>query len=332
MRPEHYASADAFATRIQELSREAVRSADGLPALIAFPEAIGLPLAFSFAGALGAGSVAEASRRAIRAHAGRLARRAWRHRRIGPSLCFLLDAERVFEAYTSAFHDAAVDTGATIVAGTAFLPHVEREAARGVHVADPRVRNVAFSFGPRGTVLGRTAKRYLTPDEVRAGLVGAPASALAPMETSVGRIGVAICLDAFYGSVIDRLDGLGTQIVVQPSANHAPWDRPWPPNPNYLEGEAWLRFGLRAAIQDREHIRVGVNPMLVGTVLDLEPRGRSTIVVNQRHLPGHAREGWEGVVAMAPTAHEGAFVRTTVELSGAAASTSQPTGSDPAPG
>ena len=326
MRAEHYASANAFAARILELTREAVRDAEGMPTLVAFPEAIGLPLTFAFAGVLDAASVAEASRGALRNHVGRLARCAWRHRRVGPSLWFLLDAERVFEAYSAAFRAAALDSGATIVAGSVFLPHVDREAARGVHVADPRVRNVAHVFGPRGTILGRTAKRYLMPDEARAGLVPASESALAPVHTPLGRIGTAICLDVFYESVIERLDGLSTEIVVQPSANHAPWDRPWPPDPSYREGEAWLRFGLRARIQDREHVRIGVNPMLVGSVLDLEPRGRSTIVVNERFFSGYEREGWKGVAAMAPTAHEQAFVRATFDLSGDADARPEPTG------
>lgn len=326
MHPERYASSDAFAAWILELSREAARTADGRPTLIAFPETIALPLTFALAGVLGAGSTSEAAWRALRRHAGRLAARAVRYRRVGPSLGFLLDAERVYEAYVEAFRAAAVETGATIVAGTAFLPHVEREAARGAHVADARVRNLSLTFGPRGTLLGRTAKRHLMPAEARAGLVGAADASLHPLHTPVGRVGVAICLDAFYGSVIDRLDGLGAQIVVQPSANHAPWERPWPPDPRYREGEAWLRLGLRAQIQDREHVRIGVNPMMVGSVLDLEPRGRSTIVVNERFHPGHECEGWTGVVAMAPGSTGEAFVRATLEVPDPADGARRPTG------
>lgn len=314
MRPAHYQSEDAFYDRIQALAQEAVAGSDGAPTLIAFPEAIGLPLAFGRAGVLAAGSVRGASWAAVRSHAARLVGAAWRHRRVGPSLFFLLDAETVFEAYTTAFGNAARATGATIVAGTAFLPGVEREAARDVHVADPAVRNVAFTFGPGGKLLGRTGKTYLMPQEAASGLVPAPLDALQPVDTPVGRIGVAVCLDAFYEGVVDRLDGLAASIVVQPSANHAPWDRRWPHDPGLSEGEAWWRHGLREGIQQREHLQIGVNPMLVGEVLDLAPRGRSSIVVNRRFHPDHQAEGWPGLVAAAPTPDREAYVRATLEL------------------
>lgn len=325
MRPAHYQSEDAFYDRIQALAQEAVADSDGAPTLIAFPEAIGLPLAFARAGVLAASSVRGASWAAAWNHAARLARAAWRYRRIGPSLFFLLDAEPVFVAYTTAFGDAARATGATIVAGTAFLPHVDREAAQGVHVADPAVRNVAFTFGPEGKLLGRTGKTYLMPQEEASGLVPAPLDALQPVDTPVGRVGVAVCLDAFYEGMIDRLDGLGASIVVQPSANHAPWDRPWPHDSALSEGEAWWRYGLRASIQQREHLQIGVNPMLVGEVLDLVPRGRSSIVVNRRFHPEHQAEGWPGLVAAAPSPDREAYVRATLELKDPAAAPRTPT-------
>lgn len=324
MQPEHYRSADAFHARIGALAREAVAGLDDAPTLLAFPEAIALPLAFTLGGmdrAAMSGAAAPATTLAaawqtVRTRPGRLASLAFATRRVGPSLLFLLAAERVFDAWIHAFRDAARDARATIVAGTAFLPWVEREPARGLHVADSRVHNVSCVLGPQGTLLGRRAKRYLMPRERAAGVAPAPWHDVQPVHTPVGSLGVTVCLDAFYDGIVERLDGLGATILVQPSANHAAWTRPWPADPRVSEGEAWLRHGLRRQVQGRLHARIGLNPMLVGRVMDLAPQGRSSIVADAGAYPGHAVDGHEGVVALAPAPDREAFVRATLDVPG----------------
>ena len=324
MRREHYRSPDDFHARIGELAHEAVAGLDDAPTLVAFPEAIALPLAFTTLGVGDAPTVRAAALAAIGQRPWRLGRLALRARRLGPSLLWLLSAHEVFTAYTNAFRAAAAATGATIVAGSAFLPRIDREPARGIYLADPPVRNVSFAFGPGGSSLGARAKVHLMPSERRAGIAPAPWQDLQPVRTPVGAIGIAVCLDAFHAGVLDRLDGLGAQVVVQPSANHAPWDRPWPADKRLTEGEAWLRYGLRAQVQGRLHARIGVNPMLVGRFMDLAPRGRSNIVAAVESHPGHAVEGWPGVVALAPHPDREAFVRATLEVPGPGGSGASP--------
>ena len=311
-----YETPERFKTRVLELTEAAVGGLDDVPKLIAFPETMGFPLILTlgdFESVRGAKSFGEA--------AFALAKRQWRTllrvmmtQRLSPAAAmYHLRALPAYRAYRDAFAEAARFAGATVVAGTIFLPHLEEEASRGVHIAGRRVHNTAFTFGPTGRVLDRTHKVYLTPGaESRAGLTRASQNYIHAFETPVGRVGVAVCLDGFYGSVLERLDGLGVQIVVQPSANHAPWERPWPPNPALTEGEAWLRHGLRKGLQNRLHLRYGVNPMMVGEVLDLEPRGRSSLVANTRFHPTQC-EGLEGVLALAASAEEEEIVRAVVE-------------------
>lgn len=314
MRMEHYRTPAAFRERIDALAEQAVEGLDNAPKLIAFPEAIALPLAFVLAGVSESETVAGAAWAAVRNHPGRLARVALSLRRLGPSLLFSMTAAEVHAIYVDAFSSAARATGATIVAGSAFLPYVDREPAGGTFIADARVRNVAYTFAPEGVMLARTPKRFLMPRERGAGLVAGAPESLRPIATDAGTVGVAICLDAFHDGVIERYDGWGARILVQPSANHAPWLRPWPADPQRTEGDAWLRYGLRAQLQGRRSLTVGVNPMLVGSVLDLQPRGRSSIVVNAALLPGFETEGWEGVAALAPHSDREAFVRATFDL------------------
>ena len=271
-----YETPERFRTRVLELTEAAVAGLGDAPKLIAFPETVGFPLVLT----LGNGEVSSAKTFGEAALA--LAKRHWRAllqtvitKRLSPAAAlYHLRALPAYLAYRDAFAEAARFSGATVVAGTIFLPHVEEEASRDVHIAGRCVHNTAFTFGPTGRTLDRTHKVYLTPGaESRAGLARAPLGHVHAFETPVGRVGVAVCLDGFYGSVLERLDGLGAQIVVQPSANHAAWERPWPPDPTLTEGEAWLRHGLRKGLQDRLHLRYGVNPMMVGEVLDLKPAG-----------------------------------------------------------
>lgn len=315
-----YRSGAAFAARVLDLSRAAVEGTGG-PALVAFPELVGLPLLATAAGASDAldhGLVRALTGWALRSP-GRWAGAAWRHR-VGPLAgAYAALAPEAFELQRVAFAAAARATGATVVAGSALLPTVAFEAARGVHVVDPAPQNVSLVFAPSGALVGRAAKVFLTSGlERRAGLRPGRVVDLPVLATPVGRVAVAVCLDGWYHHVLERFDGLGVQVVVQPSANDAAWQRPWPPDPRRTEEDAWLGLGLRAGIQGRTSLRYGVNPMLVGDLAPLAPRGRSAIVARvdadaAAGVPGAGVAAWgPGLLALAPRDDEEAIVAVDV--------------------
>ncbi len=315
---EHYESVAAFRQKILTLTGEALTGLPEVPTLVAFPETIGFPLLLgldAYPTTKTAPDVFRAAFALARSRWREVLQVAWRSRTFGLTTLYLWRALPAYRAYVDTFAEAARTHRVTIVAGSSFLPHIEAEAARGLHVADRRVHNTAFTFGATGTLLGRTHKVYLNPGaEAGSGLQRGRLGDLYLQETSVGRVGVALCLDGFYSSVVERFDGLGAQIIVQPSANHASWERPWPGDGALSEGEAWLRYGLRALVQDRLNVRYGVNPMLVGDLWDLSARGRSSLVVNRRHAPEAALEGRPGLLALAETSERETFVRATVDL------------------
>ena len=318
MKLAHYRTPEAFAAWILELSERAVYGLDDAPKLLAFPEAIGLPLLLTLTDYAEVSShtrLSDVTLTLLKREWRAVLRAAFRHRAFGPQAFFLARALPAYRAYVEAFSRAAKRTNTTIVAGTSFLPTVTDEASRGLHVAESRVENAAYTFAPTGSVLGRSAKRYLTGGlESRLGLSRASESPRV-LETPAGRVGVAVCLDGFYGSVLEALDGAGAQIVVQPSANFAPWTRRWPPDDSYSEGEAWLSLGLRRGVRGRQHIRYGVNPMLVGGLLDLRAEGRSSVVANPRFRDAET-EGYGGIVMMARSYDQEEIIRTTVTLPG----------------
>ena len=315
MQPSDYRSAESFKAKVMRLTQQAVAGLDDAPKLVAFPETIGFPLLLilgEYEAVAKFSRVSQAGRYILGRHWRTVLHTAWRWRTFGSGALYLSKAIPAYLAYKDAFSEAARTYKVTIVAGSHFLPHIEEEATRGVHVAGKHVYNVAYSFAPTGRIINRSSKRYLTPGtEARSGLSRSKDS-VQPFESPVGRVGVAVCLDGFYSSVIEQLDGLGTQIVVQPSANHAPWGRAWPADPSLSEGEAWLQKGLRAQLGGRLSLRYGVNPMMVGDLWDLHSRGRSSLLTNTRFMEVET-EGYRGVLALAKTDDQEEIVRAEVD-------------------
>ena len=302
-----YETAATFRSYIYDLCERAV---DGLPTgetLLAFPEAIGFPLAFSLGGV---GVLRETSPRGL---ARAIIRRDWfcafsymlRYRFLGLNGFFSPHAQAAHSAYVAAFAGAARDFGVTIQAGSSFLPKFENEPSRGLHLDSARVYNLAYSFSATGSLLARHPKVHLTGGlESSLNFSKGTLADLTPMHTPLGKLGVAVCLDGFYESVVAHYDALHTDILIQPSANFASWTRPWPADPNLREGEAWLAKGLRARLQTCLNLRYALNPMLVGELWGLRAEGRSSISVNTRHIPGAALEGYMGLAAIAASATE----------------------------
>ncbi len=314
---EPYLSADAFKRWIFELCEEALAALPDAPTLLAFPEAVGMPLLLL----LDVGQqVREAERlgQALTAHLRQggleLLLSGLRRPRLGLAGVLLPRALPAYRAYRGAFAAAAKTFGVTVVAGSSFLPMFDEEGLRGTHLGDPRVYNLAMTFAPTGTLLGVSKKTKLTPGlESRLGLSRGRLEDARPLHTPAGRVGVAICLDAFFESVVSHFDGLGTQILVQPSANFAPWNGRWSGGRGLSEGEAWLRYGLRSQLQDRLNLVYGVNPMLVGELWDLCAEGRTSLVANHRFHEG-GLEHQPGLLAIAGTFDQGEVVRATVKI------------------
>ncbi|MBX6378972.1 MAG: hypothetical protein IRY95_10575, partial [Clostridia bacterium] len=85
----------------------------------------------------------------------------------------------------------------------------------------------------------------------------------------LGRVGIAVCLDAFQEDVLAALQHQGAQILVQPSANPAPW------SPE--QQVDWLNGAWRA-VAGTGRFTYGVNPMMVGPLYELTFAGQSAIV------------------------------------------------------
>ena len=215
---------------------------------------------------------------------------------------FLARQQQMAQIYFDTFSEAASRHGVYLAAGTAAL--TDAQMAEYVPADVPgspdeqrasdrtNVYNVSVVFGPRGQVLGVARKTHLIDLEGPEGLdfSSGEVGGLQPIDTPLGTLGSAICLDAFRTQVWRHLHDNGVQILLQPSANPVPWE-PW-------QQEEWLFSAAEA-------VNVGlfpyaVNPMLTGSILDLGFHGQSGIfaspeVMDKINVEGEAISGYQDI-------------------------------------
>ncbi|WP_114313430.1 nitrilase-related carbon-nitrogen hydrolase [Thermus caldifontis] len=252
-RPEHYRTEEAFRQRVFSL----LRPLEGTPSprLAAFPELFGLPLLLHLGGDF---------------HPREL---------LTSPLSPWKRARKAYEVFHQTMAEAARAFGTYLLSGSLLSPPYEEELARGRFARTPLFQNLALFFNPHGRLLAQVPKIELTPPErwLRRGAFGPHL-----VQTRAGRVGILICLDGFFEKHVARLDALGAEILLQPSANPAPWERPWPWDRSRKEGEVWLA-SARERLRNRENLRLLLNPMLNGTILGLTFEGQSGI-----YAPGEA--------------------------------------------
>ncbi len=168
---------------------------------------------------------------------------------------------------------------------TADINRFGRRNAGKVYLPDgPGVYNTGFLWGPDGRLIGTTDKVYLTDSEkATLDLTPGEMDNVEAFETEIGKIGMAISLDAFTPEYLHQLDSLGTTIVIQNDANDQPWASPsktceWQP-------QEWLNSVLGSLQGDYPHLYLNICPMQVGNFFDVTFDGQSTITRKSDNEP-----------------------------------------------
>ncbi|NLJ86014.1 MAG: carbon-nitrogen hydrolase family protein [Firmicutes bacterium] len=304
-----YSSPASFYSRLQGyLQKVAAVAEPGCSTLVAFPEDTGTPLIFSGYGHLlgSEQSLAAAVQRLIRARFMPVV--AWKLlRRTGWSQAIALErAGFLRKHYIDVFSRLAREFGYYIVGGSILLPD------SGTRSAD--IYNVSYLFGPDGNIIGSQKKVNLIEleGEQGLGLAGGELGELAVYDTEIGRIGIAICFDAFHETVLDKLRQQGTDILVQPSANPGPW--------HHDQRFDWVKSAATAC-GEKGWFPFALNPMMTGTLFDLVFEGQSAIFSasgsgeDRASGLGYAATGpLPGCVAVAPSWVEEEVIVATVDI------------------
>jgi predicted amidohydrolase len=190
-------------------------------------------------------------------------------------------APEVLEQYVPLCSKLAKEFKVYLVCGSAPLPHLERVAGKNaVRISGSEVYNQSLIFDPNGKLIGTADKVYLTELEGKTGLdfSSGPLAELRAYPTPAGTLGIAISLDAFKRDVIQKLEGQGADILVQPDANGQSWvERESGTASRRDQPLAWLDSAWKA-VQQSKTLRYALNPMVVGNFLDAPFDGQSAII------------------------------------------------------
>ncbi len=184
--------------------------------------------------------------------------------------------------YETTFRSLATGFGVHIAAGSAMLPD-----------QDGRVYNIGHLFTPEGHIL-RQAKCHLLPLEADWGLV--PGEDLEVHDTSIGRIGLPVCMDATYFETFRILRLQGAEIVLVPIA-----DEQYPYN-------RWKALrGIWPRVQEAQVF--GVQAALVGDVLGMRLTGHAGI-----YAPLALTPDGDGILAISTEPEGGTIVAADMDI------------------
>lgn len=300
-----YWTQEAFAARIRAVMDQVQQVVlPDIPTLVAFPEDVGLLLVLQGMERLlsPAASIEDAIGRAVRAQLLPLMRTRLTTRLAWVPALLYLRHRLIADTYFSVFSEAASRHRLYIAAGTVVLPpYTVREEQVIARPTAPKVHNTAYLFGPDGGVLGHQHKVHLIDLEQEAALHlhAGTVDELTVFDTALGRIGIAICYDAFQDDVVDRLVELDADILVQPSANPGPWHE--------QQQAEWMQSSHRQTAVCQK-FAYALNPMLVGPLWDIAFYGQSGIL--SRRTGEKARTSYtqlpetQGFVALARSADQ----------------------------
>ncbi|NMB02238.1 MAG: carbon-nitrogen hydrolase family protein [Firmicutes bacterium] len=260
---EDYRTEQSFAARIMDIMARVRQESGEGRLLVAFPEHLGTFCLLCNAPdrVWAKPSFAKASTALVLHHAAAVGHQMLTNRVSAVRALLLARSKEVERIYLSTFVKAARKYEAWIVAGSAALRWGQTN----------RIFNTSPVITPTGHVVYRQHKVNLVDMEGKGGLdlEPAPLNYVSAVQSPFGDLGVAICLDAFHLEVRQRLKGLGAKILVQPSANNGPWNE-------WQQGD-WLRSSYQAVAENKE-FDLAINPMLVGSLWDLEFEGQSSII------------------------------------------------------
>ncbi len=232
--------------------------------MIVFPEDIGLITAFFD---LNSKSVAEAMENIYRKNIEKIQNFQLLHPDISfPNLLFLSLTEDFVENFYNTFSELSKKYSVYTITCNNMAEFESNKSS------DWRVYNTCFVFDPKGNVLFKQKKVYLTEEEKNLGISSGNLMDVRCFRISGLKFGIAISLDAFNPEYISRI--AQSDIIIQPDANPGKWNA-------YLENgrwqpEEWMDSAYYIA-QRLPNVKYVINPMMVGSILDIKFEGESSI-------------------------------------------------------
>jgi predicted amidohydrolase len=210
--------------------------------------------------------------------------------------------DTMFRAFFNSFSAMARKYNTYVVAGTmgpkirishdpkeiALFKDPDLDQVKEVYMAaDKFVYNSAYTFNPKGEIIGVTDKYHLTSDDI--GLMQFSSGSLTtnPIYQNIGgseeaNLCVAICYDSFFDDVISFYNDNNCTVLAQPTYNNGAWAAYYNNNPDsqsssYWQPDEWLSSTFGSVAASYENIQYNINAMMVGNLYDMPGDGQSSI-------------------------------------------------------
>ena len=206
---------------------------------------------------------------------------------------FAMKASVMAIAYQNTFAQLAKEYQVTIVAGSILLPAPKVENGN-LTTSKGQLFNISVVFGADGNMKENLIKKaFPTADELNFVCPVKPED-IPVFETSVGRMAVLICADAWFSAAYKPLKEKGVDFIITPSYSNGfgLWNKPWsgysgaetPKEAqkdvgNISLGEAWVKYAMGTRAKQEGGVKKGLNVFLQGYLWDLGADG-STIILN----------------------------------------------------
>lgn len=287
----------------------------GLPALVVFPEDVGLMLIAqnNEMTLQDVDDIEEAIKKMTMRYFLPVSWNRLRYKMSWVPALYYHHSEVIAESYFQTFSRAAKKYQVYIVAGSVPLPHYQINNGQVFWQEgplSPQIYNTSYLFDPEGKIVGYQDKVHLLELEQEEGLHLTPGDIedIKVFETDAGRLGIAICLDGFKEDVIAKLKEQNAEILIQPSANPLPWDK--------NQQEEWLESSYKYTYE-LKHFKYAINPMMNGEFFNLNFFGQSSIINREK---GNSMKGFNalepvgGFLEISDTDNQEEILVTEIEL------------------
>ena len=210
---------------------------------------------------------------------------------------FAMKAPAIAKIYQETFAALAKEYQVTIVGGSILLP--EPNVEYGVlKTGNGQLYNTSVVFEFDGQINSKLIKKaFPTADEL--GFICPVKPETIPVfQTSIGRMGVLICADAWFSDAYKALKTKDVDFVITPSYSNGIgyWEKPWSgysgaETPNEAKadvgkislGEAWVKYAMGTRAKTEGGVNKGINVFLQGNLWDLGADGSTIVLSDSAH-------------------------------------------------
>ncbi len=215
---------------------------------------------------------------------------------------FAMKAPTIAKVYQETFAALAKEYQVTIVGGSILLP--EPSVEYGVlKTGKGQLYNTSVIFEFDGQINSKLIKKaFPTADELGFICPVNPKS-IPVFQTSIGRMGVLICADAWFSDAYKGLKQKGVDFVITPSYSNGIgyWNKPWSgysgaetPNDAKADigkislGSAWVKYAMGTRARTEAGVIKGINVFLQGNLWDLGADGSTIVLSDSAHATPYA--------------------------------------------